>query len=203
MLLVPAAAVVVGALITGVFALLSGGHGSGSEGGSPRPTPTVATPAAPPGTATGPTRSPTATATAATGPATPESPAGSAAATPERGGVRRAQDGLVLVRNYGIDLDATVEDSVTWRYGEGVTADGHDFYHWHNGTIGADARVVAAAPDRAACETTGYGEDISAKQVSSGLVLCVKTREDRYARVTVTKVDLEKKSMTIDVVVWN
>ncbi|MFD7735774.1 hypothetical protein ACFV6F_35980 [Kitasatospora phosalacinea] len=114
----------------------------------------------------------------------------------------RQEDGVTIAKTYGIDLDASEAESKDWRYSQGVA--GKDLYYWYVGQLHVEYLEVPAAPDRAACERTGYSNDgMSADQVVSGTTLCVKTSAGKLARVVIRQVNPgENGSLVLDILVW-
>ncbi|MFG2298981.1 hypothetical protein [Streptomyces sp. NPDC048603] len=108
----------------------------------------------------------------------------------------------MLADNYGIDLDASEVESPDWRYsvgGRGKDVTSKAFI----GRLYADSVVVDSAPNRASCQVTGYTGTRYKKDISVGTTYCVKTDQDRYARVTITAVDPDADKVTLDITVWN
>ncbi|MBB6170912.1 hypothetical protein HNR23_000972 [Nocardiopsis mwathae] len=134
-------------------------------------------------------------------PSADPSPSESAAPSPpETGTIRRSEEGVTVFHGYGIDLDASEEDSHDWRYGAG-TFD-HDF-RWVVGVVSVEHKIVPSAPDPESCLGTGYSSSIMQSDLPSDTVMCVKTSEGRFGRITFTSRDPAADSITFDVVVWN
>ncbi|MGW1767245.1 hypothetical protein ACWCQL_24655 [Streptomyces sp. NPDC002073] len=115
--------------------------------------------------------------------------------------VRRAQDDLLIQGGHRIELDELYEDAPEWGYE--ATIFPSDVYLSHDGTLWVDYLKVQAAPTKAACEQPGYlNGQIADDDVTQGMVLCVKSSEGRYVRVTVAQVDRKLHTIRIDVLVW-
>jgi hypothetical protein len=115
--------------------------------------------------------------------------------------VRRAQDDLLIQGGHRIELDELPKDAPDWGYQ--ATIFPSDLYLSHDGTLWVDYLKVQAAPTKAACEQPGYLDgQIADDDVTQGMVLCVKSSEGRYARVTVAQVDRKLHTIRIDVLVW-
>ncbi|MFC8510994.1 hypothetical protein ACFU3J_22740 [Streptomyces sp. NPDC057411] len=193
-LTVPAAATVLAAVIAGVV--------PGWRDKPPTP-PVSSAPAGP--TATAPHVAPT---TPASGvPDTPApAPSSTAPTTAQPSAdaptVRRAQDGLLIQGGYTIDLDELPQDDPSWGYRESIFTS--DVHLSTDGTLWADYLQVPTAPTKADCEQPGYLNDgqIADDDVTEGMVLCVKSSDGRYARVTVRQVSRKPHSIRIDVLVW-
>lgn len=185
-LMVPAGAALLAAIIGGVLNTpKSPGPPSTSPSTSPRPTasvPVTVNPTTPaPAESVGPSAPPPSDATAPT--------------------VWRAEDSLVIARGYGINLDKTFDESANWGYSNSALPS--DLYFMSDGTLWSSHRVVQTAPDKAACDKPGYvTSPLVSDKMTKGTVLCVKSDEGRYARVTVGQVDQKQHTVTIDVLVW-
>lgn len=113
---------------------------------------------------------------------------------------------LVLSRGYSADLDADAVRSPDWKVKYSASDSSYDILlTWAlGGALSAEAAPVEGEPSFEVCRSaTGYSSSIRPDVAIAGFKACVRTSEDRLAYVLVRNVAENRRSISLDVVVWD
>ncbi|MFC4068717.1 hypothetical protein [Actinoplanes subglobosus] len=148
-----------------------------------------------------PEPSPTAALALSSPPTSPsQSPSPSPSSEPN---VSRQETGVLLPYSYALDLDTT---ATNWDVENASVYKNGDIYYATTARMiqtRADIAIVSGDPSYRACEDSMDRRDraISRDDVVVGLTFCVRTSEQKWAWLKLTKFD-RGKSMTYDITVW-
>lgn len=116
--------------------------------------------------------------------------------------VRRATAGtpLTFTWTYSADLDSQDAD---WAVLQGSET-GWDLYLDGDGSVTThEVTIVDHVPTEAECrDSTVRQPSLGDEQSREGVMMCVRTTEDRFAFVRIAGIDEERKTTSVDIVVW-
>jgi hypothetical protein len=144
----------------------------------------------------------TATTTATGDERSPDSPVGTSPPTTTTSTVRRQTGStpLTFTWTYSVDLDSQDAD---WAV-EGGSPSGWDLYLDGGGDVSTREVVIFDhVPSEAECrDATVRQPGLEDEQSTEGAMMCVQTSEDRFAFVRIVGVDEERRTTSVDIVVW-